>query len=102
MRKDKEQGALVVEATLSLTAFVFAMFTILTLVNVYYIQAKMSVALNAATKEISQYSYLYYALGINEYEAEFSEGTEESRQMAKDAIDGVVSMMNSLSGIQGN
>lgn len=43
MRKENERGAIVVEATLSLTAFVFAIFTILTLVNVYYIQAKMSV-----------------------------------------------------------
>lgn len=33
MRKDNERGAIVVEATISLTAFVFAIFTILTLVN---------------------------------------------------------------------
>ena len=79
MRKDNERGAIVVEATLSLTAFVFTIFTILTLVNVYFIQAKMSVALNAASKEISQYSYLYYALCINEYDANLSEGTEDSK-----------------------
>lgn len=100
MRKDNERGAIVVEATLSLTAFVFAIFTILTLVNVYYIQAKMSVALNAATKEISQYSYLYYALGINEYDADLSEGTEDSKKTAEDTIDGVGSMLNSLSGVE--
>lgn len=100
MRKENERGAIVVEATLSLTAFVFAIFTILTLVNVYYIQAKMSVALNAATKEISQYSYLYYALGINEYDADLSNGTEDSKKTAEDTIDGVGSMLNSLSGAQ--
>lgn len=100
MRKDNERGAIVVEATISLTAFVFAIFTILTLVNVYYIQAKMSVALNAASKEISQYSYLYYALGINEYDADLSEGTEDSKKTAEDTIDGVGSMLDSLSGAQ--
>ena len=100
MRKENERGAIVVEATLSLTAFVFAIFTILTLVNVYYIQAKMSVALNSAAKEISQYSYLYYALGINEYDATLSEGTEDSKKTAEDTIDGVGAVLDSLSGAQ--
>lgn len=100
MRKDNERGAIVVEATLSLTAFVFTIFTILTLVNVYFIQAKMSVALNAASKEISQYSYLYYALDINEYDANLSEGTEDSKLTAEQTIDGVGTLMNSFSGAQ--
>ena len=100
MRKDNERGAIVVEATLSLTAFVFTIFTILTLVNVYFIQAKMSVALNAASKEISQYSYLYYALGINEYDANLSEGTEDSKLTAEQTIDGVGTLMDSFSGAQ--
>ena len=100
MRKDNERGAIVVEATLSLTAFVFAIFTILTLVNVYYIQAKMSVALNAATKEISQYSYLYYKLGLNQLDKEANDGNEEYRQTAKNTIDCVGTMLDSLSGVQ--
>ena len=100
MRKENERGAIVVEATLSLTAFVFAIFTLLTLVTVYYIQAKMSVALNSAAKEISQYSYLYYALGINEYDATLSEGTEDSKKTAEDTIDGVGAVLDSLSGAQ--
>ena len=98
MRKDSERGAIVVEATLSLTAFVFAIFTILSIVNIYYIQAKMSVALDSAAKEISQYSYLYYKLGINKAEAELNEGTEDARATAEDTIDGVASLMDSLSG----
>ncbi len=100
MRKDKERGAIVVEATLSLTAFVFAIFTILSIVNIYYIQSKMSVALNSASKEISQYSYLYYALGINAYDAQLSEGTEEHKQLAENTIDGVGIMLDSLSGVE--
>ena len=100
MRKHNERGAIVVEATLSLTAFVFAIFTILMLVNIYFIQAKMSVALNSAAKEISQYSYLYYAFGINEYDAAVSEGTEDSKLTAQKTIDGVGTMLNSLSGAE--
>lgn len=100
MEKKDERGAIVVEATLSLTAFVFAIFTVLTLVNVYYIQSKMSVALNSATKEISQYSYLYYAFGINEYDKAASQGTEDSKKTAEQTIDCYGSMLNALSGIE--
>lgn len=100
MRKDTERGAIVIEATLSLTAFVFALFTILSIVNIYYIQAKMSIALNSAAKEISQYSYLYYKLGVNEAEAKLNEGTQDARATAEQTIDGVASLMDSLSGAQ--
>ena len=54
MKQKKERGAIVVEATISLTAFIFAIFTILMIVDVCYTQAKISTALNSATKEISQ------------------------------------------------
>lgn len=99
MRKDKERGAIVVEATISLTAFVFAIFTILTLVNVYWIQAKMGVALNAASKEISQYSYLYYTFGLDKYDKDLSDGTEDSKLTAQQTIDGVGTMLSSFSGV---
>lgn len=97
MRKDKEKGAIVVEATIALTAFMFAIFTILSIVNICFIQAKVGIALNTAAKEISQYSYLYYALGIDNLEAKFNEGTSDSKQLAEDTIDGVGIMMSSLS-----
>lgn len=100
MRKDSERGAIVIEATLSLTAFVFVLFTILSVVNIFYIQAKMSVALNSAAKEISQYSYLYYKLGIDKHEADLNDGTEDSREMAEQTIDGVGSLLDSLSDAQ--
>ena len=92
----KEKGAIVVEATISLTAFMFAIFMILSIVNICFIQAKISVALNTAAKELSQYSYLYYALGANNLESEFNNGTEDSKQLAMDTIDGVGTMMDSL------
>ena len=96
MRKGNERGAIVVEATVSLTAFIFAIFTILSIVNVYYIQAKISMALNSAAKEISQYSYLYYALGVDKYDAQLSEGTEDSKLTAEKTIDGVDTLIDSF------
>ena len=98
MKKSKERGAIVVEATLTLTLFIFTIFTILMIVDIYYIQAKMSVALNSAAKEISQYSYLYYKLGVDQLESDLAEGAAEARDTANQTIDGVGTMMNSLSG----
>ncbi len=92
-----EKGAIVVEATIALTAFIFAIFTILSVVNICFIQAKIGVSLNTAAKEISQYSYLYYAFGADGLDAKLSEGTEESKQLATDTIDGVGTFMDSLS-----
>ena len=98
MRKDRQLGAIVVEATISLTTFIFAIFTILSIVNICYVQAKVSVALNAAAKEISQYSYLYFALGVDGMEQKFTQGTADSKKLAEDTIDGVGTFMSSLSG----
>lgn len=87
-----------VEATVALSAFIFAIFMILSIVNICFIQARISVALNTAAKEISQYSYLYYAFGVDGLDAKFSEGTEDSKQLATDTIDGIGTFMDSLSG----
>lgn len=94
----RERGAIVVEATIALSAFIFAIFTILSIVNICFIQAKIAVSLNAAAKEISQYSYLYFALNVDDLEARFNEGTQDSKKLAQDTIDGVGTFMDSLSG----
>lgn len=60
-----ERGAIIVEATISLTAFIFVMFTLLSLIQIAYTQARISVALDAAAKEIAEYSHIYYATGLD-------------------------------------
>lgn len=66
-QKEGERGAIVVEATIALTAYIFAIFIILSIVDIAYVQAKMQVALNSAAKEMSQYSYLYTTLNLQEH-----------------------------------
>jgi hypothetical protein len=61
-RLKDDRGAVVVEASLSLPVFMFAIFIILSIVNICYVQAKVATALGSATKELSQYTYIYYAL----------------------------------------
>lgn len=65
-KENREKGAIIVEATLSLTIFMLAMFTMLSLIQVAYAQSRISVALCTATKQISQYANLYYITGLDE------------------------------------
>lgn len=63
---ENERGAIIVEATISLTAFMFAMFTLLSVIQIAYAQSRMSVALSSATKTIAEYAHVYYATGMDE------------------------------------
>lgn len=100
MRKDRERGAIVVEGIISLTTFMFAIFTILSIVNIAYIQARMSNALNSAAKEISQYSFFYYKFGIDQAEAGLSQSDDvvQSRELADNTVEGIGALMDNLTG----
>ena len=61
-----ENGVVFIEATIALTAFMFFVVTLLSIVNVCYAQAKIGTALNETAKELSEYSYLYAVTGLND------------------------------------
>ena len=80
----KESGSVTIEATISLSAFMFAIVTILTIVNICIVQAKMSYAINTTAKEISQYSYLYSLTGLNNsQEMLYNAGVEGTKDVTK-------------------
>jgi len=96
MRKEnRERGAVVVEAVLSLTTFIFTILIILSVADIAYTQSKMAVALNSAAKEISQYCFLYYKFQLDDANASFSEGTEE----AQETVEGLGQMMESFGNV---
>lgn len=66
MFKKDENGAIVVEATLSLTTFLFLFFMIFSMITSARCQSIIGNAINNTAKEISQYSYLYGLTGIND------------------------------------
>jgi hypothetical protein len=55
----RESGSITIEAIISLSFFVFVIITILSVINVCLIQARMAFAINSTAREISEYSYLY-------------------------------------------
>lgn len=102
MRNKRERGAIVVEATISLTTFMFALYLILSIVDIAYVQYKIAVALNSATKEISQYTCLYYKFKLNELDAKVAEGTEDAKDTANNTIDGIGSVMENIGNVSGS
>lgn len=87
-----ESGSVTVEATISLSAFMFAIVTILTIVNICVVQAKMSIAVNATAKELSHYSYLYSLTGIPGSQAKIGEAAGQTEEK----INGVLSDVNTV------
>lgn len=82
MRYKAEKGAITVEATISLSAFMFAIVTILSIINICTVQAKIGVAINTTAKELSQYCYLYSLTGFAESEAKLREnGVEDTQEL---------------------
>jgi len=72
-----ESGSVTVEATISLSAFMFAIVTILTIVNICIVQSKMNIAINSTAKELSHYSYLYSLTGIPSKHAQCADATSD-------------------------
>lgn len=97
--KKNERGAIVVEATISLSIFMFAIVTLLSVVNICYAQAKISVAINTTAKEISQYSYLYGLTGLNQKQAELYAGSESARTSIDNTLESVTTLFDSVSEI---
>ncbi|MDR1590158.1 MAG: hypothetical protein LBS51_08220 [Oscillospiraceae bacterium] len=86
-----------IEATIALTAFMFAILTLLLIVDICIVQARIGGALVSAAKSISQYSYLYYKLNLDEAQKRSYEASAESRLTAEKTVDGIGSLMDSLS-----
>lgn len=94
-----EKGAVIVEAIVALTVYIFAVFTILSIVDICYTQARVSIALNSAAKDISKYSYLYYKFGLDEAEQQLAENAESSKSMADATLDGIGDLMAGLTDV---
>lgn len=97
-RLTKENGAIILEASISLTAFMLFIVTILTIINVCTIQARMSYAINATAKEISQYSYLYSLTGLNDTQSKIYSKGEENTKEGKEKLNNALESLNSAYG----
>lgn len=97
MFKRDENGAIVVEATLSLSAFIFLFFMIFSIITSARCQAIIGVAVDNSAKEISQYSYLYGLTGIHDsVHAALETSTDDQ---INDVISNVNDLYNNISSV---
>lgn len=97
--KKRENGAIIIEATIILPFFMFAIITVLSIVNICFAQAKIGVAINETAKEISQYSYLYGLTGLNKKQAGLYAEGENARASVDQIAGGVGDLFSSATSI---
>lgn len=97
--KAQENGSVTIEATIALSAFMFAIVTVLTIVNIYIVQARISYAINQTAKEISQYSYLYALTGINEAHGNIVENGKQDTEAATQLLEDLNEVYNEIEGL---
>ena len=94
MKKDNQRGAATVEAVVSFMAFLFVIFTLLSIVNLCRAQMLISNAVDTVAKELSQYSYFYKMSGLQK----FDNAMQEQSGLGADSINSVVSSVDDLYG----
>lgn len=96
-----ENGSIIIEATISLSAFMFAIVTILTIVNICIVQSRMAYAINMTAKEISQYSYLYSLTGFNNTQNELYQAGQEGTESLEETLGNVNEVFNEIENLGG-
>ncbi|WP_408072004.1 polymorphic toxin-type HINT domain-containing protein [Butyrivibrio sp. JL13D10] len=95
----REKGAVVIEATLSLSFFMFFVIIFLSVINMCIAQSKIGVALNESAKEFSEFSYIYSLTGVNEPQRANYEKAEGTITDINSAISGLEECKNAFEQI---
>lgn len=93
---NNQSGSATVEAVVGFTAFLFAIFTILGLVNFCRAQMLISSAVDTAAKEMSQYAYFYEMSGLKKFETAIDENGNKGKANINDIIGTVDNLYGSL------
>lgn len=82
-KTNRQRGAVIVEATLVLPFFMFAMYTLLSVIQITYTQARIAVALDSATKQAAEYMHVYFVTGMDEvFTGQGGKSSELANQVA--------------------
>ena len=97
-KKERESGAIIIEATIALTTFMFAIVSILFVAHICYAQAKIGTVIDGVAKDLSEFSYIYSLTGLADKQSKLS---SEASQ-ATESIDNVVDNLDDITGTLGN
>ena len=91
-----QRGSATIEAVIAFTAFLFAIFTILGMVNFCRAQMLMSAAVDTAAKELSQYAYFYEMSGLQKFEKKLDANAEVGKNNINEVIGTVDALYSSI------
>lgn len=96
----EEKGMMVVEAVLTFTVFLMVVLAFLYLIPIFMTHNKIQHAINAAAHEISAYSYVYTALGLQSAEGAITEDGAPHTKKIDDTVTQVVDSLNRIQGLR--
>lgn len=91
-----QKGNITIEATISLTTFLFVFIMIYSIITICRAQAHIQIAINNTAKEISQYSYIYGMTGLDSTMSEFYARAGEDQSKANNFIGNVSDTFNTI------
>lgn len=101
MKKLKRtKGAVTIEATISLSIFLFMFIMIYSIITICRTQATIQIAINSAAKELSQYSYLYSISGLHDAMKNVAEGAEGTKQDVNEVASNVSQVFSGIQSIK--
>ena len=100
--KEKEQGMIVVEATLSLTVFVVVLAAIIMLINLFTIHNKVQYSITQAATEIASYGYLYDAFDLRAADQQINADGAASAGAVDDTVSQVIDSIGALEELYGS
>lgn len=95
---NNQRGSATIEAVIGFTAFLFAIFTILGLVNFCRAQMLVSSAVDTAAKEMSQYAYFYQMSGLQKFEEKLDDNASVGKNNINEVIGTVDQLYSSING----
>lgn len=88
----KKDGYIVVETTVTFMLFTLLVVSILSLINIVTVQARIHYALTQTANELSMYSYVLDALGLSED----IKGLDQTGREVQGRIDGIVKDLETI------
>jgi hypothetical protein len=95
MRKD-ERGSILIEFVGSFLLFVLLIMSILTLVNIITVKARMHYALTQTANTVSMYGYVLYVTGVSEFLMGVDEGASRFRDGVHTSIDDINKVLDGI------
>lgn len=96
----RNRGSVTIEATLSLTTFLFFFIMLYNLLIVCITQARVSEAINNTAKELSQYSYLIGKTGLDRSIGNIQNQAQNNRTEVNENIKNVAQVYSAMTNIK--